>query len=129
MERICKNITLENLETHKKLYGILYTQKILAGKWKLAILWFLKEEKQRYNEIKRFLGDISQGSLTKQLRELEDDEIISRKVYPEVPPRVEYFLTDKGKKLISIFNSMEEFGIFWVDEHIKKMKNSKKHLL
>ncbi|MBQ3438040.1 MAG: helix-turn-helix transcriptional regulator [Fusobacterium sp.] len=106
MERICKNITLENLETHKKLYGILYTQKILAGKWKLAILWFLREEKQRYNEIKRFLGDISQGSLTKQLRELEDDEIISRKVYPEVPPRVEYFLTDKGKKLISIFNSI-----------------------
>ncbi|MEH6981798.1 winged helix-turn-helix transcriptional regulator, partial [Priestia megaterium] len=72
--------------------------------------WFLQTKERRYSEIKAFLWDISQGSLTKQLRELEADDIIKREVYPEVPPRVEYSLTSKGKALIPIIDLMEEFG-------------------
>ena len=78
-----------------------------------------KNEAKRYSEIKKFLSNISQGSLTKQLRELEEDEIIERKIYPEVPPRVEYFLTEKGKRLTPILDSMEEFGNFYIDEYLK----------
>ena len=78
-----------------------------------------KNEARRYSEIKKVLSNISQGSLTKQLRGLEEDGIVGRKVYPEVPPRVEYFLTEKGKKLIPVLNTMEEFGNFYVEEYIK----------
>ncbi|MBM7693726.1 DNA-binding HxlR family transcriptional regulator [Peribacillus deserti] len=66
---------------------------ILAGRWKYLILWLLKTKKRRYSEIKGLLDNISLGSHTKQLRELEADGIIKREVYPEVPPRVEYSLT------------------------------------
>lgn len=93
-----------------EIYGVAYAQTILSGRWKYLILWFLKSKERRYNEIKTFLGGISQGSLTKQLRELEADGLINRKIYPEVPPRVEYSLTSKGKELIPIINLMEEFG-------------------
>ncbi len=107
---------IKSLKKTDKICGINYAQKILSGKWKISIIWFLKKGEKRYSEIKKFLFDISQGSLTKQLRELEDDEIIIRKVYPEVPPRVEYFLTEKGKKLIPILDSMEEFGDYCIKE-------------
>ncbi|MED1811075.1 winged helix-turn-helix transcriptional regulator, partial [Bacillus subtilis] len=73
-------------------------------------LWFLKTKERRYSEIKAFLWDISQGSLTKQLRELETDGLIKREVFPEVPPRVEYSLTTKGREFIPIIDMMENFG-------------------
>jgi DNA-binding HxlR family transcriptional regulator len=95
---------------HREVYGIAYTQNILSGRWKYLILWFLKFNPHRYNEIKTRLGGISQGSLTKQLRELEADGLINRKIYPEVPPRVEYSLTLKGEELIPIIDLMEHFG-------------------
>ena len=113
---------IEDIKNNNKICGINYTQKIFAGKWKITIIWLLKEKARRYSEIKKFLSDISQGSLTKQLRELEEDEIIGRKVYPEVPPRVEYFLTKKGKKLIPVLNSMEEFGDFYISKFLKDRK-------
>ncbi|WP_342422482.1 helix-turn-helix domain-containing protein [Paenibacillus sp. FSL E2-0178] len=97
-------------EHREEVYGIAYTQNILSGRWKYIILWYLKTKERRYSEIKAFLWDIPQGSLTKQLRELERDGLINRKVYPEVPPRVDYSLTSKGKEFIPIINLMEEFG-------------------
>lgn len=114
-----KKYKIETIQKNKRICGINYTQKIFAGKWKITIIWLLKNEPRRYSEIKKFLSDISQGSLTKQLRELEEDGIIGRKVYPEVPPRVEYFLLEKGKKLIPVLDAMEEFGNFYVDEYLK----------
>ncbi len=83
---------------------------MLSGRWKYIILWFLKTKERRYSEIKAFLWDISQGSLTKQLRELETDGLIKREVFPEVPPRVEYSLTTKGREFIPILDMMENFG-------------------
>ena len=116
---IFEKFETENIKNNRRICGINYTQKILAGKWKITIIWLLKNEAKRYSEIKKFLSNISQGSLTKQLRELEEDEIIGRKIYPEVPPRVEYFLTEKGKRLTTILDSMEEFGNFYIDEYLK----------
>ena len=116
---IFEKFETENIKNNRRICGINYTQKILAGKWKITIIWLLKNEAKRYSEIKKFLSNISQGSLTKQLRELEEDEIIGRKIYPEVPPRVEYFLTEKGKRLTPILDSMEEFANFYIDEYLK----------
>ncbi|MGF9696487.1 winged helix-turn-helix transcriptional regulator [Paenibacillus sp. MABNR03] len=112
MSRLYKDgFDKECIKEHKEeVYGIAYTQNILSGRWKYIILWYLKTKERRYSEIKAFLWDIPQGSLTKQLRELERDGLINRKVYPEVPPRVDYSLTSKGKEFIPIINLMEEFG-------------------
>ncbi|MEC0201487.1 winged helix-turn-helix transcriptional regulator [Paenibacillus lautus] len=111
MSKICKDgFDREYVKEQREVYGIAYTQNALSGRWKYLILWFLKPTERRYSEIKVFLRNISQGSLTKQLRELEADGLISRKVYPEVPPRVEYSLTSKGEQLIPIIDLMEEFG-------------------
>lgn len=111
VSRICKDgFVKECIKEQREVYGIAYTQNILSGRWKYLILWFLKSKERRYSEIKAFLWDISQGSLTKQLRELERDGLINRKVFPEVPPRVEYSLTSKGKEFIPIIDLMEEFG-------------------
>lgn len=111
MSRICKDgFDEECIRDQREVYGIAYTQNILSGRWKYIILWFLKTKERRYSEIKAFLWNISQGSLTKQLRELETDGLIQREVFPEVPPRVEYSLTTKGREFIPILDMMENFG-------------------
>ena len=120
MKRVCKNITDEILEQNKDIFGILYIQTILAGKWKIAILWFLKDKAQRYNEIRKFLKTVSQAALTKQLRELESDKIVNRKIYNEIPPKVEYSLTERGKKLIYILSEMKDIGVFLLDKDKKE---------
>ncbi len=90
-------------------------QNILSGKCKIMILWNISEQEiQRFGELKRRLGDITQSTLTKQLRELEQDGFISRYIYQEVPPKVEYSLTELGKTFIPILNQM----MLWSEEHL-----------
>ena len=72
---------------------------IIGGKWKGAILYRLLDDKKRFNELKRFFPRVTQRILTQQLRELERDGVINRKVYAEVPPKVEYSLTEFGRTL------------------------------
>lgn len=111
MARLCINgIEPSKLLQHEEFTGILYAQHILSGRWKFLIIWFLKEKPYRFGEIKKILSDVSQSSLTKQLRELESDGLIKRKIFPEVPPKVEYSLTEKGKKLIPILINLEQLG-------------------
>ncbi|GIP23019.1 helix-turn-helix domain-containing protein [Paenibacillus sp. J22TS3] len=98
------------IDDNRDMYAISFTQYVLSGRWKHFILWYLRGGARRYTEIKKFLGGLSQGSLTKHLKELEQDGVIKRDVYPEVPPRVEYSLTDKGNKLLPILEKMEDFG-------------------
>ncbi len=90
--------------------GLNKVQRIVAGKWKLSLLWYISEETRRFGEIKRIFPDITQSMLTKQLRELENDGLLHREVYKEVPPRVEYSLTNLGQQFIPILNSMSEWG-------------------
>ena len=109
--RVCNDgFQREFIDGQQDMYAIAFSQNILSGRWKYFILWYLKAEKRRYSEIKHFLQDLSQGSLTKQLRELENDGVIKRDVYPVVPPKVEYSLTEKGKALMPVLDMMEIFG-------------------
>ena len=95
---------------------VLYTASMIANKWKILILRDLLTGTKRYNELTRSVIGISAKVLTENLRELESDGIILRKVYPVVPPKVEYSLTKKGNELKPIINLMKEFGIKYKDK-------------
>jgi DNA-binding HxlR family transcriptional regulator len=84
---------------------------LIGGKWKPIIIWHLGTKgTKRFNELKKLLPKITQKMLTQQLRELEDDSLVERKVYPQVPPKVEYSLTDLGESLMPILGMMNDWG-------------------
>lgn len=86
-------------------------QKILGGKWKIEILYYIAfQDIHRFGELRRHIGDITESSLTKQLRELEADGFISRYDFQEVPPHVEYSLTDLGTSFIPVLQHMKQWG-------------------
>ena len=87
------------------------TLNVIGGKWKPVILWNLRTTLLRFNELSRKIEGITQKMLTQQLRELEEDGLVNRKVYPEVPPRVEYSITEYGRTLEPILKCMAEWGI------------------
>ncbi len=82
----------------------------LGGKWKPLIIWILMDGKLRFGEINKILTSITERMLTRQLRELEKDGLINRKVYAEVPPKVEYSLTEKGKSVMPILEALCDWG-------------------
>ncbi len=84
--------------------------KIIGGRWKVPILWFLMSGPKRYSEIRRFQKEITEKMLAQQLRELERDKMIHRKVYPEVPPKVKYSLTPLGRSLDKILKALTQWG-------------------
>jgi len=91
--------------------AVSYGLSILDGKWKLRAVWIIRTEKTiRFNELKRRLTGISNIMLSKSLQELEADHIIIRKQYNEIPPRVEYSLTDLRKSLTPALNLLGEWG-------------------
>ena len=93
---------------------------ILSGKWKLKILWNIQRKNIiRFNELQKLLGSITTKTLTNQLRELEEQKIIRRNVYPEVPPKVEYSLTELGESIILVLKMLCEWG----KEYQKAIKN------
>lgn len=94
--------------------------KLVSGKWKILILWYLSSGSLRFSEIKRKLPDVTQKMLTNQLRSLEDDNLVHREIYPVIPPKVEYSLTDMGEKMIPLLEQMYNFGI----DYSKSMQNS-----
>ncbi len=83
---------------------------IIGGKWKMPIIWLLREDSKRYGELRKSLTKVTHKMLTQQLRELEKDEIITRKIFPEVPPKVEYSLTLLGKSVIPVIDMLHEWG-------------------
>ena len=86
------------------------TLSVIGGKWKPIILYVIGEETKRFSQIKKLIPIISQKMLTQQLRELEQDGIIHRHVYPVVPPKVEYTLTEYGQTLMPIMKAMAAWG-------------------
>ena len=91
--------------------GFSYTLSLINGKYKMTILYTLMEfGVVRFNEMKRYIGEISYKTLSVTLKELEADQLIYRKEYPQIPPKVEYGLTERGKSLIPILDGMCEWG-------------------
>lgn len=91
--------------------GFSYTLSLINGKYKMTILYTLMEFGiVRYNELQRYIKGISYKTLSLSLKELENDGLIVRKVYPQIPPKVEYSLSDRGKSLMPILDSLCEWG-------------------
>lgn len=91
---------------------------VVGGKWKLLIVKYLLLGTHRFGELKQAMPTVTQRMLTRQLRELEDDGLVSRTVYPEVPPRVEYTLTEAGESLRDIIGQLDAWGS-WYRHHRK----------
>lgn len=91
--------------------GFNYTMSLIKGKYKMFILYALMEfEVVRFNELKKYIGTISFKTLSVTLKELESDNLVHREEYPQIPPKVEYSLTERGKSLIPILDSLCEWG-------------------
>lgn len=88
----------------------------IGGTWKMPILWRLKDKVMRYGELKRDIPHITDKMLTTQLRELEEEGFIHREVYPVVPPKVEYSMTEKGKTCIPIIEAIRNYGLFLIND-------------
>lgn len=89
---------------------------VIGGKWKMPILWRLADRSYRTNELQRSLGTISPKMLTQQLRELEGDGLIERTVHPQVPPRVDYSITERGRSTLPIIEALRAWGNRFRDE-------------
>lgn len=92
------------------------TLHLIGGKYKAVILWHLTGKTLRFGELKRLVDSVTQKMLTQQLRELEEDGLIIRKVYPVVPPKVEYSLSDFGKSFYPVLNAMCNWGADYLKE-------------
>ena len=93
------------------------TMDLIGGKWKVLILWHLSAGVLRFNEMKRLFPDVTQKMLTQQLRDLESNGLIFRKVYPQVPPKVEYSLTEIGSSLVPVLQEMNKWGTEFVNKN------------
>jgi len=106
--------TTPNLNCGLDLIG-----EVLYGKWKIRLLWFIDQGYQRPSELQRKIPDASRRVLNIQLKELEDHELVTRKIYPVVPPKVEYSLTDFGKTLIPVIATLGQ----WSDDHEERLRD------
>ena len=92
------------------------TLLLISNKWKVLIIRDLLDGTKRFSELKKSINNISQKVLTSNLREMEENELLTRKVYPEVPPRVEYTLTDIGYSLKPLLDDMDKWGTWYRSE-------------
>jgi DNA-binding HxlR family transcriptional regulator len=97
------------------------TLRLIGGKYKSLILWHLTEGALRYGELQKLIPQAAPKMLTQQLRELESDQLLSRKVYPVVPPKVEYSLTALGKSLMPILIAMYDWGAGYMRDNGKEI--------
>lgn len=101
------NYNTENIEN----CPVAKVQKIIRGKWTMVIVYFLSKETLRFGELSRKMPAVTQANLTKELRMLEEYGIIHREVYREVPPKVEYSLTEIGRKFLPVLEALEEWAL------------------
>jgi len=97
-------------------------QKVLTGKWSLIIIHLLSEKTMRFNELKRTLPNLTQTTLTKQLRMMEDHGLIMRTVYNQIPPKVEYSLSQLGRQFKPVLDELEIWGNQYID-YLKEQKH------
>ena len=113
---------LNEIEKKTNQCPMVLVQRLVGGKWKLLLLWNLSISVLRFSELKRKFPAITPKMLTNQLRSLEEDNLIFRKVYPVVPPKVEYGLTETGKKIIPLLYEMSNFGLQYLESESETNK-------
>lgn len=86
------------------------TMDYIGGKWKTVVLWYLRKDRKRFGELRKLIPNITEKMLSLQLKDLENDGLVGRKIYPEVPPKVEYYLTSFGKTLIPMLEEIAKWG-------------------
>lgn len=99
------------------------TMDLIGGKWKLIILWYLLDASKRFSQLNRLMPNITQKMLTTQLRELEEKGLINRHVYPQVPPKVEYSLTEQGYSLKHILNDICSWSTSYAKDNKIEISN------
>lgn len=110
------------MKKQKNDCGLVVAMGIVGNKWNLLIIWFLDDQTLRFTELQKKMYNVNPKTITKHLRELEKHKIIKRVVYPEVPPKVEYSLTDSGINLIPILKSMMEWSRVHLGLKIDELK-------
>lgn len=113
-------------QRHSEYYNcpVEATLDVIGGKWKGVILFQLYDKTRRFSELQKALTKVTQRTLTNQLRELESDGLVERRVYPQVPPKVEYSLTEKGRSLRPIILAMCNWGQLHLLDSIKPQKDN-----
>lgn len=103
-------------EQSREICPIKIVSKLISGKWKIPILWYLSQEKRRFSELQRLMPGASKGVLSKQLNELIEDHLIVKMVYDQTPPKVEYSLSETGESFTSVLDVLRDWG----EDYIKK---------
>ncbi len=101
---------MENKSSELDQCPVTFTMSVIGGKWKPIILFLISKGANRFGILHRGIEGISKQMLTKQLREMEADGILERKIFAEIPPRVEYYITDLGESLFPVVHSMRDWG-------------------
>jgi len=117
----CKECKCEE-SLKPSLCAICFSQRMLRGKWKIVIIYLLKDNCLRFSQLKKSLPKVTQAYLSKQLKELESVNLIRRYSYNEVPPRVEYSLTEEGQGLIKVIDSISAWGKDYLKTIVKDKK-------
>lgn len=112
------------LINYYNMVGAAYTNELLSGKWQIGIIMLLGKKKLSFSGFKKEMPLITESVLARKLKELEKQNIIKKKIFPQIPPRTEYSLTEKGHDLYKIANLMQEFGLKYNDR-LKKITNKK----
>ena len=142
MKELKKNTSLSFEEFSKLVNSIILTENgncpvtpvisMLQGKWKMQIIYELCiKSPMRFGELKKMLGNVTNTALTNALRELEENELIHREQFNEIPPHVEYSLTDKGKDLLPVFHAIANWGLKYISrpEVRKRDQSCSRHKL
>ncbi len=109
-------MVVDGIELEIKMNGKTYhcaldvTMDYIGGKWKTVVLWYLRNGYKRFSELKRHIPDITEKMLSLQLKKLVADGIVGRRVFAEVPPRVEYYLTKEGETLVPVIEALAKWG-------------------
>jgi DNA-binding HxlR family transcriptional regulator len=112
--KLCANLGFDVASSSDPACPVCATADIICGKWTLLVIRDLADGRSRFCELERSLAGISPRTLSLRLRALEDEGIVARHTFPEVPPRVEYSLTDKGQALLPLIEDMRRYGREWL---------------